>query len=180
MIEQCENYSKGSYRNRCHIIGANGVMPLSIPLLKGKNSQMPIREVQISYTNNWQKQHWQSIRSAYGNAPFFEFYADELQPLFEEKTELLFDFNLNLVKTIARLVGLDDHLIFTSSYEASGDFQDFRKGISPKEKHQVPDSGFQAKPYGQVFLEKHDFIPNMSILDLLFCTGPEAVYFLED
>ena len=99
---------------------------------------------------------------------------------FEEKKELLFDFNLGLVETICRLIGLDEELPLTDSFQLSGDFLDFRKGISPKEKYQIPDPDFQANPYAQVFLEKHGFVPNMSILDLLFCAGPEAIVILEN
>lgn len=183
VIEQHENYSKGSYRNRCHIIGANGILPLSIPLEKGKNSQTPIKKVRISYRDNWQKLHWQSIQSAYGNAPFFEFYEGEIKPFFsDERTEFLFDFNLNLIRTLLQLMHLDESCIsFSETFEKTPEnLIDFRNGISPKEQKRIPDPHFEPMEYAQVFLEKFGFIDNVSILDLLFCCGPEASYILEE
>ena len=180
VIEQCENYMKGGYRNRCHIIAANGLLALSIPLLKGKNRQTSIREVGISYSDNWQKMHWQSIQSAYGNAPFFEFYADELKVHYEKETASLFDFNLGLIQTILELIGVDDTCIaFSDSFEKKPVLLDFRNGISPNKNKQIPDEHFEAMEYAQVFLEKHGFVENVSILDLLFCAGPEAIIVLE-
>ena len=180
VIEQWENYAKGSYRNRCHIIGANGVLPLSIPLGKGKNQQMSIRDVKISYETDWQKTHWQSIQSAYGNAPFFEFYADDLKVHFEEKKESLFDFNLGLIQTILELMGADDSCISFSDEFVKNPVADFRNGISPKMNKQIIDPHFDAVNYAQVFLEKHGFLGNVSVLDLLFCAGPEGIGVLED
>lgn len=179
VIEQHEHYVKGSYRNRCHIVGANGVLPLSIPLAKGKNQHKPIREVKISYMDNWQKLHWQSIQSAYGNAPFFEFYADDIRPFFEKKMPFLFDFNLQLLHCLIEAWDLDTSLVsFSDSYTKSPNGKDFRTSISPKPHRQLPDEDFVARPYAQVFTEKHGFLANVSVLDLLFCTGPEGLRFL--
>ena len=97
ILEQHENYVKRSYRNRAHIATANGPLRLSIPLEKGKNQRKPIREVRISYEENWQSKQWTAICSAYGNAPFFEYYVDDIQPLFKEKTTFLFEHNLSLI-----------------------------------------------------------------------------------
>ena len=96
VIEQHENYRKGTYRNRSHIASANGLLRLTIPLQKGKNQQQNIRTVRIAYNQPWQAQHWTSIQSAYGNSPFFEFYADELQPFFKKKETFLWDWNFQL------------------------------------------------------------------------------------
>ena len=89
VIEAHENYQKGSYRNRCHIANSTGIQVLSVPLRKGKNAKQPIREVAIAYDMDWQKQHWQSIRTAYGSAPFWEHYASQLEPLFFKKYDYL-------------------------------------------------------------------------------------------
>lgn len=180
LIEQYENYGKGSYRNRCHIVGANGILVLSIPLEKGKNQRMPIRDVRISYADNWQKLHWQSIQSAYGNAPFFEFYVDDIRSHYEQKTPFLFDFNWKLLNSLVEILGLDTSLIqCTSTFEKtpSGGL-DFRNGISPKPKQQVLDKAFTPRTYPQVFSEKHGFLANVSVLDLLFCAGPESLRYL--
>ncbi len=178
MIEQHEHYSKGSFRNRTHIAAANGVTRLSIPLKKGKNEQQPIRETQIAWFEPWAKKHWQAIQSAYGNAPFFEFYQDELHPFFEKKYTYLFDWNLDLMLKLKALLGLEGELIFSQTYskEPPTEILDRRNCISPKAKKR--ETEFRQVEYPQVFLEKHGFLPNLSILDLLFCTGPEAVVYL--
>ncbi len=181
IIEQYENYSKGSYRNRCHIIGANGIQRLSIPLIKGKNNKMPIQEVQISYSDHWQKEHWQSIRSAYGNAPFFNFYDETIRELIFNQEKFLLNYNLKIINTLLELFGLDESYVnFTNSFEKESSFFDLRNGISPKENKIVSDPYFKNIEYAQVFLEKHQFIKNMSVLDLLFCTGPQAIEILEN
>lgn len=181
LIEQHENYSKGSYRNRAHIIGGNGLLALSVPLGKGKNQQMPIREVTISNEDRWQKLHWQSIQSAYGKSPFFEFYSDEIKPFYEKQYQYLFDFNLELTYKLMEIIGLDTNsMTFTDVYQTAPSMIDLRNGISPKTKYQKEDEFFEAVPYGQVFLERHGFLANVSVLDLLFCCGPGTISVLEE
>lgn len=182
LIEQHENYIKGSYRNRCHIAGVNGMLRLSIPLLKGKNEQQSIREVRIAYHESWQTQHWNSIASAYGNAPYYEHYVDEIAPFYKKKYEYLFDLNRDLLQCLLALIGLSTELTFTSSFKknSGNDIFDFRNGIFPKKHRQKEDSGFRPVSYAQVFTEKNGFLPNLSILDLLFCTGPQALLILEN
>lgn len=176
LIEQHEHFTKGSYRNRCHIAGANGVIRLSIPLLKGKNQQCPITEVELAYHEPWHAQHWGSIRSAYGRAPFFEEYADTLQSLFEAPGALLFDFNWKLLQALIQLLQLPCECRLTESYESSypsGGLDDFRNAISPKTSPAQSN-----RPYPQLFEDRHGFLPDLSILDLLFCLGPEATSYL--
>lgn len=180
-IEQHENYLKRSYRNRCHIAGANGLLRLSIPLRKGKNERQNIRQTKISYDENWQAHHWQSIKSAYSNAPFFDYYADELAPYFEQQQqEYLFDWNWGLLQEVIALMGIAPNLELTETYQTSlpDTILNFRNGVSPKTQEKS-DPNFEPQSYSQVFLEKSGFLPNLSILDLLFCTGPEASYILE-
>ncbi|MCO6480288.1 MAG: WbqC family protein [Phaeodactylibacter sp.] len=181
-IEAEENYQKGSYRNRCHIAGANGLLRLSIPLKQGKNEQQNIREVEIAYKEPWQSQHWNSIRSAYGNAPYFEFYAGQLRPHFERKPTFLFDFSYSLLQTLLELLQMDVSLRLADAYERETPegMLDLRNTIHPKKQRRWPDPHFTSIPYPQVFLEKHGFLPNLSILDLLFCTGPQAPLILEE
>lgn len=180
IIEQHENYAKGSYRNRCHIASANGLASLSIPLKKGKNEQLPIKETQIAWFESWNKKHWRSIQSAYGNAPFFEYYKDELLPLFEKRYTFLFDWNMDLLVKLKELLQMDVELNLSNSFDKVPEqgVLDMRNKISPKLKNNLSSNGSTAIPYPQVFLEKHDFLPNLSILDLLFCTGPEALAYL--
>ncbi len=180
-IEQQENYQKGSYRNRCHIAGANGVLRLSIPLQQGKNEQQHIREVKIAYKEPWQSQHWAGIRSAYGNAPYYEFYAGELRPFYQKRFEYLFDLSWALLQKMMELLSLDCRLQLTEAYlaEPPASIKGLRNAIHPKAHRRRPDPHFEPIAYPQVFKEKHGFLPNLSILDLLFCTGPEASALLE-
>ncbi len=180
-IERHEHYLKGSYRNRCYIAATNGPMRLSIPLRKGKNEQQNIQEVEISYEENWQALHWQSIRSAYGNAPFFEYYSAGLRTFYQQNPMYLFQFNVSLLQWILVQMGLSDDLTFTDAYhhQYPSTYLDFRNGIFPKKHRQKEDLSFEQVPYAQVFMEKNGFLPNLSILDLLFCAGPEAPLILE-
>lgn len=181
LIEQHEHYIKRSYRNRAHILGANGVMRLTIPLKKGKNEGQSIRDVQIEYVQKWQQQHWQSIQSAYGKAPFFEHYSDELRPFFEKKHKFLFDFNLKLMENLMGLIDINPEISLTNNYthKPSEDVLDLRNSIHPKEKHHKPDPHYQSITYAQVFQDKHGFVSDLSVLDLLFCIGSETSLILE-
>ncbi len=181
VIEQHENYRKGSYRNRCHLATANGIQRLSIPLQKGKNEQQSIRSVQITTGVHWATQHWQAIQTAYGKAPFFEHYADELKPFFTSPPPLLFDFNLQLLEQLLSLLQIDTPWQLSDRYlhETPAELVDWRNGIHPKPHRQLDDPHFQALAYGQVFSERTGFLPNLSILDLIFCLGPMASFHLE-
>jgi len=181
LIEQHEHYTKRSYRNRTRILGTNGVMRLTIPLKKGKNEGQSIREVQIEYIQGWQQQHWQSIRSAYGKAPFFEHYSDELHPFFEKKYKFLFDFNFELMETLMTIIGISSDISLTKNYAHTPPegMLDLRNTIHPKERYHKVDAHYQSIPYAQVFQEKHGFVPDLSILDLLFCMGPQSSLVLE-
>ncbi len=182
ILEQKEHYQKGSYRNRTLIATANGILRLSIPLKKGKNEQQPIRSVEIAYDENWQAQHWQAIRSAYGNAPFFEFYADELKAFYEKQlTNHLFDFNLMLLNFLLEKIQMNPNIDLSVDYKRlyPASVQDFRNSITPRKKDQKEDLLFHPMKYPQVFQEKHGFLPNLSILDALFCLGPGALILLE-
>jgi len=180
-MEQHEHYVKGSYRNRCHIAGANRELRLSIPLQKGKNQQMPIQEVSISYEEPWQAQHWTTIYSAYGKAPYFEYYVDEFKPFFNQRYELLWDFNLQILQVCLNLLSLQTSLEGTTSYEVHTPLtvSDYRNVISPKLLRQKKDETFMAVTYPQVFEDRNGFLPNLSVLDLLFCAGPQAPLILE-
>lgn len=181
-IEQHENYSKRSYRNRCHIVMADGVRRLSIPLKKGKNEQQSIRKVEIAYKESWQKIHWASIVSAYNNAPFFEHYEHLFKPFYSKQFEFLFDFNYELLITVLEILDLNESPKLTESFqkEVFDDLKDFRNQINPRQFIKNEDPDFTPLKYSQVFEEKNGFIPNLSILDLIFCTGPQASYYLEN
>ncbi len=175
-IEACDHYQKGSLRNRCYLAGANGIQRLSIPLTKGKNQQTPIREVRISYDEPWQRQHWRSIKTAYGNAPFFEHYADDIIRFYERPYSFLFDYNLDFLQFIfQKKLGWKGSFIVTEQYYPKNEWtqgMDFRDSFSA-EPEQYP-SWFQPQRYAQVFAEKSGFLPNLSLLDLLFCCGKQS------
>jgi len=181
-IEKQENYQKGSFRNRCAIAYPNGPLTLSIPLKKGKNERLPITKTAIANDQAWQKKHWAAIRSAYGKSPFFEHYADDLEAIFNTKFDFLFDWNLALLEEVIALLQLPIKITLTAAYQmpAPEHCLDFRAKITPKAPKASPDLTFIAKRYPQVFEEKVGFLPNLSVLDLLFCCGPEAVIFLEN
>lgn len=182
-IEQLEHYSKGSFRNRTQVITANGLLCLSIPLVKGKHQQKDIRAVQIDYSQDWQQVHWRSIRTAYGRAPYFDYYAESLIQFYEKKYDLLFDFCIDLQNFILNALKINVELSFTEIFQLEDEegTLDFRDKIKPKNYANAVewDPHFQATYYPQVFEDRHGFTANLSILDLLFCTGPEAIIYLQ-
>ncbi len=177
VIEQHENYQKQSYRNRCLIAAANGPMVLSIPVKKtppGKNS---IRDIQLSGHGNWQHMHWNSLVSAYASSPYFAFYRDDIRPFYKKKYKYLFDFNEALREEICALLNLEPRLEYSKSYTTRPETEmlDYRELIHPK-KQRLEE--LLPGPYVQVFDRKFGFLPDLSVLDLLFNTGPEACLFL--
>jgi WbqC-like protein family len=176
VLDDREHYQKGGVRNRCYIAGPNGVQRLSIPLVKGKHQRTPLRAVRIAYEEPWQRLHWRSIRAAYGNAPFFEHYSDRLAPFFEKRFEFLFDLNLELLRFFLEKLKWPGQIAFPDRYYTAGEWTqgpDWRNACGGAPQN-VPD-WFAPKPYAQVFQEKHDFLPNLSVLDLLFCCGKEGI-----
>ncbi len=180
ILEQHENYSKGSYRNRCHLASSMGLLRLSLPLAGGKNQQQPIREVKLKYDEPWQNQHWTAIKSAYGKSPFFEHYEHLFLPIFQKEYEYLWDWNWDLLQVILDIISLEKNIKLTEEFEkeTSEDILDFRNKISPKESKKFDDPDFKQSKYVQVFEAENGFLPNLSILDLIFCTGPESIIYL--
>lgn len=173
-IEQYENFTKQTYRNRCVILGGNGPITLVVPVVKGRGPKTLIKDIQISYDTEWQRNHWQTIVSAYNSSPYFEYYQDELQPFFEKKFTFLLDFNSQIHRVLCDFLEITDESILTGDFEktAPGTLN-YREMISPKNTIN-PDDKFEPVRYTQVFEEKFDFIPDLSILDLLFNQGPNA------
>ena len=170
-IELNEHFVKQSIRNRCEIYGANGKLRLTIPKERKGSSKTIIQNLKISYKQNWQKEHWNAIVSAYNSSPFFEYYKDKLQAIFEEKEDYLVAFNSKLQKAIINLLQEESTSKTTTEYLHKGDFSDLRNHHWKTENQEK---------YDQVFMEKHGFIPNLSILDLLFNLGPESSDYLHN
>ncbi|MDR2813677.1 MAG: WbqC family protein [Prevotellaceae bacterium] len=176
VVEAHERYRKQSYRSRCEILGANGVLPLVVPVQRVHGSPPPIRDVRIDYATPWQRQHWRSLRSAYGSSPFYMHYADELAPFFFRREGFLLDLNLSVTRLLLGLVGLCPEVSLTDSYAPSyADALDFRRCVSPKRSRREERGAFSAAEYYQVFSPRFGFVPNLSILDLLFNEGPSAL-----
>ena len=169
VLENAEHYQKQSYRNRCQIASANGKIDLCIPVVKSNNEL--IRDVKISNYVNWQNQHWRSIESAYNSSPFFEYYADDLRPFFENKWLFLWDFNNGLQSKILELLEIEKEVQYTEKFELNVDnsIMDVRNLIHPKKAPII-----KLSPYYQVFEQKYGFISNLSIIDLLFNMGNES------
>jgi hypothetical protein len=174
-----------SFRNRCRIAGAEGVVDLSIPIAGGRDQKMPMKEVRIAAGRSWQAQHWKTIVSCYSRSPWFEYYRDDLQKLFGEPAEFLLDWDLRCLEWSLRVLGMDRPIFLTDAYKKVYDREDgadWRGKLGPKdlEKRGMADADQQegVSRYRQVFEERIEFIPNLSILDLLFCEGKEAIRYI--
>jgi len=178
LIEKFETYPKQTYRNRCEIYSANGRIPLIVPVHRPDGNHTMTKDVLLSMHENWQILHWRAIKTAYANSPFFLYYQDELEPFFNEKANKLLDFNTQLMKVILDLIGIKVKISYTSDFILDRpEVLDYRWKITPKK---IFDE-FDLVEYYQSFSEKHGFIPNLSIIDLLFNLGPEtAEYLLKD
>ncbi|MCH7408210.1 WbqC family protein [Belliella sp. DSM 111904] len=169
-LDISENYQKQTYRNRTHIKLANKVETLSIPVIGG-NKKVKSSQIRIDHSQKWKNVHLRGIQSAYGKAPYFEFYFPYFEPIYEEKWDLLADFNRALLTVCLKMIQSKTKLQLLSNIEELGDFKDLRGKIQAKESFE--DRGiYSPAPYQQLF--GLDFVPNLSILDLLFCKGPET------
>lgn len=179
-IERHDSFVKQTYRNRCVIATANGVLPLTIPVERAHpaegSGKASMRDIRISDHANWRHVHWNALVSAYGESPFFEYYADDLRPFYEKRWTYLFDFNLETTAKMCELLDLEPCILPTERFEKEVDGIDFRDAIHPKRPQTDPD--FVPRSYYQVYRQRHGFLANMSILDLLFNEGNEAVLYL--
>ena len=177
-IERCETFQKQTYRNRCIIATTQGAQALTVPVERPSlphGSLSTIKDVRISDHGDWRRLHWNALQSAYGESPFFEYYEDDLRPFFERRWTFLFDFNEEIRQKMCELIDIRPQVHYTNDYVKKAD-GNYRDAIQPK--HPTPDTDFQPCPYYQVYRQKHGFLPNLSILDLLLNMGPEAIFWL--
>ncbi len=179
VIDIHEHFVKQSYRSRCDILAAGGPLSLTVQTVRPSGGGCAVRDMRIDYSKRWQHQHWYSIRSAYKSSPYFDYYGGELAPFYERRYEFLLDYDLGLLRLMFRLLGAEVPLRFSERYLSPGEaeeagFSDFRSSLSPKPRLHRPDPSFDPVPYYQVFSERMPFVPNLSVIDLLFCEGPGA------
>ena len=176
IIEECENYQKKSTRNRAKILGVNGVEVISVPLKKGKNSKMPITDVEISYDSEWVANHLHSIKSGYGSSPYFEYYFDDIEEILRSEHKLLVDLNASLVEFFLSSFDIDPTIVTSKDFikEYPNEIIDVRMMSFNDRKIE----GFDAKEYKHVFEEKQEFVSDLSAIDLLMCKGPEGIFWL--
>ena len=196
-IEQHDSYVKQTYRNRCIIATANGQQALTVPVERTANISdtavadtsdattdtcASCNDIRISDHGNWRHLHWHALMSAYSETPFFEYYADDIRPFFEQRWDRLYDFDMAICHKMCELLDICPDIRLTTEYVRADDVTpasgllDLRDTINPK--HPLPDADFIPRRYYQVFERKHGFQPNLSILDLLFNMGPESILYL--
>ena len=166
-IEVQENFIKQTIRNRCYILSANGKLRLTVPV--HKTNHIKIKNIKICYKQNWIKNHWYSIKSSYGSSPYFLFYENEILKILKQQEKYLIDLNISLQKKIFEILDINPSVTFTTNYSHENDTFDLRHHSFLVKK---------LKPYNQVFMNKLNFTPNLSILDLIFNLGPQSTKYL--
>lgn len=174
-IEAEEHFPKQTYRNRANIYSPDGMLSLVVPVVKGSKVHTKVKDVRISYDFRWQRQHWMSLEACYRRSAYFEYYEDALAPFYQKQFTFLFDYNEQLLHLLLKSIKIPASPQKTEGYEAvyPGGVIDLRNDISSKKEQQL-----EQKPYFQVFEERHGFIKNLSIVDLLFSQGPHTINYL--
>lgn len=176
LLEREEHFVKQSYRNRTHICSPDGILALTVPVAKGSKNHTITKDVRISYEFDWQRLHWLSLQACYRRSAYFEFYEDDFARFYQPANQpvFLFDFNETLLQLLLKSLRFKANLSFTESYEPLyPDKEDFRTTVHPKQTLIV-----EQKPYFQVFEERQGFLPDLSIVDLLFNQGPQSQNYL--
>jgi hypothetical protein len=178
VIDIHEPFKKMSYRNRTTIVSAQGPLLLTVPLQNGRDQKLPIHEVKISYSENWPSKHIKALSSCYKRSPFFEYYEDGLSRLLKTEYPYLLDLNMHIVEWLSKVLKTQFNISKTTEASSYLDpsFIDVRDTSNTSKLSQ----NIANQVYPQVFSDKIEFIPNASILDLLFCMGPSANIYLKD
>lgn len=169
-----DNFQKQTNRNRMYIASANGLQMLNIPIKHTKNTHKKYKDIRIEHTSSWQKQHFKSLEAAYRTSPFFEYFEDDIYPIFEGKSTFLMDLNFKIHEILTDCLGIELAYNKTTSFIVEdSQLSDLRHLANGKKDRQ------NFVPYTQVFSNKHEFQGNLSILDLLFNEGRNAVEYLK-
>jgi hypothetical protein len=175
VFEMNDNFQKQSYRNRCYIFNTNGKQLLNIPVKHPvSSSRKKTQDTLVENATQWQDQHFKSLKTAYRNSPFFEFYVDDLAPIFEKKYTFLQDVTIDTFLFVSEALQINSDFKKTTSYAEALENYDFRNLADIKNQTKICND-----TYIQMFDDTHGFLPNLSILDLLFMEGPNAISFLE-
>lgn len=175
VFEVCDNYQKQTYRNRASIYGANGRLDLNVPVIYSQKNRQLYKDVKIFNTENWQTQHLKSLESAYRTSPFYEFYIDDLMPLFTSEFDTIMAFNFKCLELVFECMQLPFEYSTTTTFELEPKNSLDARPLSNSRK-EIPQ---HFKSYAQVFDDKHGFLSNLSILDLLFNEGPNTELYLK-
>ncbi len=174
IFEINDNFQKQTHRNRTYIYGANGLLLLSIPVIHSQKNRKKFKDVKIAYDYDWLTQHLKSFQISYRSSPFFEYYEDKLVDLYVRREKYLYDFNLRSIDVLFDMLQINLEYDFTKGYsEQYSDILDYRNN------YKKLNSSFKIKEYTQVFESKHGYIENLSVIDLIFNEGPNAINFLK-
>ena len=173
VLEQYENFPKQTYRNRTNIYGANGRLSLIIPI--NHSGERVMKEIKVSHRENWQKLHWKSIKTAYQSSPYFEFYEDRLQKIFEFESDSLIQFNLNALKIVLDILKTKKAYSLNIEYVKIPLEENYREKFSAKKESEI-----EMEEYYQTFTDKMGFMKDLSILDLICNKGPETLTYLKN
>jgi hypothetical protein len=179
-IEYFENYSKQSFRNRCNILSSNGPLALSIPVKRSEDIKVLIKDIKIDNDCRWKNIHLRAIESAYRSSPYYIYYADDILNILKKQFVFLIDLNNEIQQKVLELLGLEINILNTIDFKnVPLPCYDFSDSIHPKDRKKKPDNHFSPKSYYQVFNSKFGFVPNLSIVDLLFNMGPNSLNILK-
>ena len=178
VVEQYETFPKQTYRNRAVVATANGLLPLSVPVVRTNGNHTYTKDMDICYNENWAAKHWRAIESAYNSSPYFLYYKDDVEAILNKKHRTLLELNMDILAFVFKKLKVTKETILSTDFvvvDANADIEDYRNCFSPKNKEII-----QLSPYDQVFEDRFGFVPNLSILDLLFNMGPDSLGYLKE